>query len=198
MDDALTGSLIKEGMIDQKHRRPPLSENRIAVDRVIQEGDAIEVDDGVSFQVLQTPGHSDCSLSFFEPDRKVLILSDATGYYMPEHDCWWANYFVDYGAYLSSIERLAGLGAEVLCLSHNAVIRGGDEAASYFERVLQATKDYHQRIVDEAKSGKSVREIAEALGSEVYEKKPLFPLDFFQKNCGILVKVSLRHEGIDY
>ena len=44
--------------------------------------------------------------------------------------------------------------------------------------------------------GLSYRGIAEVLGSEVYEKTQLMPLDFFQKNCGILVKNSLRHEGI--
>jgi glyoxylase-like metal-dependent hydrolase (beta-lactamase superfamily II) len=197
LDDALTGALIKEGMIDEQHRAAPLAEKQIPIDRTIKEGDTIDVDEGVALEVLETPGHSDCSLSFYEPGRKILIISDATGYYLPEYEFWWPNYFVDYGTYIQSMERLAGFGAEVLCLSHNAVICEADEVASYFERVLAATKAYHQRIVDEAKQGKSVREIAGPLGSEVYDKKPLFPLDFFQKNCALLVKNSLRHEGIE-
>jgi hypothetical protein len=69
--------------------------------------------------------------------------------------------------------------------------------AAYFESVLQQTRNYHQRIVEQARAGRSVREIAEQLGSEVHEKTPLMPLEFFQKNCGILVKNSLRHEGIE-
>jgi glyoxylase-like metal-dependent hydrolase (beta-lactamase superfamily II) len=196
MDDALTGSLIDLGLVSDEQRRPPLTENRITVDRVVREGDAVEVDEGVAFRVLETPGHSDCSLSFHEPNRNVLIISDATGYYMPQHDGWWPNYFTDYGAYVDSIERLAGIGAEVLCLSHNGVVRGSDDVAEYFRRVLADTKAYHERIVQQANAGKSVREIAEVLGTEIHEKSPLMPVDFFQKNCGILVKQSLRHAGI--
>ena len=66
MDDMLTGALIQSGVVGEQHRRPPLAANQIAVDRVVQEGDRIEVDEGVALEVLETPGHSDCSLSFYD------------------------------------------------------------------------------------------------------------------------------------
>ena len=196
MDEALTGSLAAAGLIADEHRPAPLAEKQIAVDRTVAEGDTIEVDDGVAFQVLQTPGHSDCSLSFFEPHERVLLISDATGYYMPQHDQWWPNYFSGYGPYMDSMRRLAGLDAEVLCLSHNAAVKGAEAVKDYFDRAIAATEAYHRRIVDETKAGKAVRQLAEELGAEVYEKAPLLPLDFFQKNCGLLAKLSLKHEGI--
>ena len=197
MDDGLTGALAGAGLIAETQRRPAMAESTISVDRVLKEGDRIEVDENVFYSVLETPGHSDCSLSFHEPGENILIISDATGYYMPEHDWWWPNYFTDYGAYLGSIKRLADVGAQVLCLSHNGVIRDAEDVAAYFQGAIAATEAYHARVVDEAKSGKSVREIAGGLGSDVYEKTQLMPLEFFQKNCGILVKNSLRHEGIE-
>jgi glyoxylase-like metal-dependent hydrolase (beta-lactamase superfamily II) len=169
-------------------------ENHIAIDRVVGEGDSIEVGPGTAYQVLETPGHSPCSLSFFDPERKVLIISDASGYYMPTHNDWWPNYFSDYGQYVASLERLAGLGAEVLCLSHNGAIRGADDVAAYFQGAIEATRRYHGRIVDEAATGKSPREIGEMLGTEIHEKTPLLPVDFFQKNCGLMAKLSLQHE----
>jgi glyoxylase-like metal-dependent hydrolase (beta-lactamase superfamily II) len=195
MDDALTGSLLKAGLISDAHRPQPLAEKQIAVDRVVKEGDAIAVD-GISLQVLETPGHSECSLSFYEPGQKILVISDATGYYMPERDAWWPNYFGDYRAYVNSMKRLAGLEAEVLCLSHNGVIRGGEEIRVYFRKAVSATEAYHQRIVAEAKAGKTLRQIAEQLGAEVHQNTQLLPLDFFQKSCGLLVKQSLKSEGI--
>ena len=197
VDEALTGSLLKAGLITDEDHPHALAEDRIAVDRIIKEGDAIAVADDVAFTVLETPGHSDGSLSFHEPGGGVLIISDATGYYMPEHDAWWPNYFSGYGAYLDSMTRLAGLGAEVLCLSHNGVITGAEDVRAYFDGAMAATEAYHRRIVDEAKAGKSVRQIAEELGAEVHEKTQLLPLEFFQKNCGLLVKQSLRHEGLE-
>ena len=196
VDEALTGSLLKAGRITEAHRPQPLDDKQIAVDRPLKEGDVIE-GARAHFDVLETPGHSECSLSFREPKRGILIASDATGYYLPDSGFWWPNYFSAYAAYVDSMRRLASLGAEVLCLSHNAVIRGAEDVASYFSGAILATEEYHQRIVDEARAGRGVREIAGQLGSEVYEKTQLLPVEFFQKNCALLVKLSLKHEGIE-
>ena len=195
VDEALTGALLKAGSIAESHRPQPLAEKTIPVDRLLHEGDTVAVG-GTVFHVLQTPGHSECSLSFHEPSRKILVISDASGYYMPEHKTWWPNYFTDYRAYLESMRRLAGLDAEVLCLSHNGAVRGAEDVRAYFRDGLAATEQYHERIVAQARAGKSARQIAEELGAEIHAKTPVLPLDFFQKNCGLLVKQTLRHEGI--
>jgi 2-aminobenzoylacetyl-CoA thioesterase len=192
VDEMLTQSLLAAGTMDEQQRPGPLGVQQIVVDRVVKEGDTLAVG-RLSFAVLETPGHSECSLSFYEPNRKLLVISDATGYYMPQHRAWWPNYFTDYGAYLHSMERLAGLDAEVLCLSHNAAIVGAEDVRAYLAGALAATKQYHQRIIAETAAGKSVREIAEQLGTEIYAKTPLMPVEFFQKNCGLLAKLSLRH-----
>jgi len=196
VDEAVCASLAKLGRIAEEHRPEPFAGSQIAVDRAVKEGDVIAVD-GRGFQVLATPGHSECSLSFYEPAEQILLISDATGYYMPEAGAWWPNYFSDYAAYLASMRRLAGLPAEVLCLSHNGAIRGADDVRAYFAAAIAATEAYHQRIVAQAKAGKSLRQIAEELGTEAYNQTPLLPVDFFQKNCGLLVKQSLRHAGIE-
>jgi glyoxylase-like metal-dependent hydrolase (beta-lactamase superfamily II) len=197
VDDTLTGSLARAGRNTEAHRPAPLAQDRIAVDRLIREGDTVSVDEGVAFRVLETPGHSECSLSFHEPGAGVLVISDATGYYLPGPDFWWPNYFTGYEAYMNSIRRLAALGAEVLCLSHNAAIAGAPAVRAYFDGALAATRQYHERIVSEAGAGRSAREIAGQLGSEVYARTQLLPLDFFQKNCGLLVKQSLRYAGLE-
>ena len=195
IDGAITEGLLKVGMIAERHRPRPLAENRIAVDRLIKEADTVVVD-GISFDVLETPGHSDCSLSFHEPAGRVLIVSDAVPYYMPEHDCWWPCYFTGHQAYLDSMRRLAALDAEILCLGHKGAIKGAAEIKSYFDEVIAATQQYHQRIVEGVKAGTPPRQIAEQLGSEICDKTQFLPLDFFQKNCWLLVKQSLKHEGI--
>jgi glyoxylase-like metal-dependent hydrolase (beta-lactamase superfamily II) len=195
VDDALTSSLLKAGIISQQHRPKPLAEKQIAVDRLIGEGDTITVGE-ITLSVLETPGHSECSLSFHEPDAGLLLISDAAPYYLPEHECWWPDYFAGYGTYVHSLERLAGVGAQILCLGHNGAIHGAEDVELYFNKVISAARQYHQHILDETAAGKPLRQLAEELGAEVYKKCPLLPLEFFQKNCGLLVKQSLRHEGI--
>jgi len=192
IDGILTESLIKAGSITEEHRPELLTENQITVDRILADGDTITVG-GLKFDVLAMPGHSDCSLSFHEPVAGFAIVSDATGFYIPDHDYWWPGYFTDYEAYLESMRRLADLNAKVVCLSHNGVIKGSDEVRAYFDDAMAATEAYHERILTEIETGKSPRELAEELGTEVYEKKPLLPLDFFQKNCALLVKQSTEY-----
>jgi glyoxylase-like metal-dependent hydrolase (beta-lactamase superfamily II) len=190
-DQMLTGALQKAGTLTAADLAQPPAEMKIAVDRVLKEGDKVG-----TFTVLETPGHSDCSLSFHEPSRGILIVSDVTGYYLPEQNWWWPNYFTSYAATLDSIRKLTVLNAEVLCLSHNAVIKGAKEVADYFAGVLAATEAYHQRIVDETKAGKPSAALAAQLGSEVFAKTQLLPLEFFQKSCGLLIKLSLQHAGM--
>ena len=194
-DQTLTESLLAAGSIDEEHRPQPMTQTQIAIDRVLSEADTVTVG-SMGFDVLATPGHSDCSLSFHEPRAGILIVSDVTGYYLPEREWWWPVYFTGYDACLDAMKRLSALSAEVLCLGHNAVIIGADDVKAYFDDAISATEAYHQRIVDQARRGDAVREIAEKLGSEVYERTQLMPLDFFQKNCGLLVKQSLKHEGM--
>jgi len=195
VDQGLTASLLAAGAIGEDHRPEPLAEMRIPVDRVLADGDTVAVG-ALSFNVLATPGHSDCSLSFHEPDAQILIVSDATGYYLPDHEWWWPNYFTGYAAYLDSMRRLSVLPAEVLCLSHNAALTGAGDVKAYFDAAIGATEAYHRRIVADAREGRSPRQIAERLGREVHEKTQLAPLEFFQKNCGLLVKQSMKHEGM--
>jgi len=195
VDDVITDSLLKAGSIRAEHKPDPLEEMRISVDCFHAEGDLLVIGD-VDFNVLFTPGHSDCSLSFHKPADGTLIISDATGYYLP-NDFWWPNYFSHYGEYLDSMRRLATFDAEVLCLSHNAAIVGAEDIKAYFQGAIAATEAYHQRIIDEVNAGKSVREIAGRLGEEIHAKTQLMPLEFFQKNCSLLVKLSMEYEEIE-
>jgi glyoxylase-like metal-dependent hydrolase (beta-lactamase superfamily II) len=195
IDGALTAWLIGKGAITESQKPQALVEMKISVDRVLKEGDTVAVG-GLKFNVIATPGHSDCSLSFFEPSRKIVIVADVTGFYMAEKKTWWPMYFTDYAAYLASNKRLAALGAEIVCLAHNAVITGADEVKKYFDGAIASAEAYHKRIVDAVKGGKDARALAGELGVEIHAQTGSLPVDFFQKNCSLLVKNSLKHEGM--
>lgn len=192
IDGMLTESLIKSGSIGEKHRPEPMKEKQIGVDRVLADGDTVTVGQR-TFNVLETPGHSDCSLSFYESASGLLIISDVTGFYRPDPDYFWPNYFSGYGDTLHSMKRLVALNAEILFLSHNAVITGTDDVKTFFDNALEATEAYHKRIVAELESGKTPEAIANQLGVEVHKQTPMLNVEFFQKNCGLLVKQSAKY-----
>ena len=193
IDGMLTEALIKAGSIAERHRPKPLSENRIPIDRILSDGDTVTVGD-FKFSCLATPGHSDCSLSFHEPNKGILIIADATGYFLPESNYFWPNYFSDYKAYLGSIRRLAQLDAEIVCLGHNAVIKGIETVRTFFEAAIDATEDWHTRILQATEDqSKDPGTIAADLGAEVYDKTQLLNLEFFEKNCELLTKQSAKY-----
>jgi len=196
VDGMLTEALIKAGSIKEEHRPEPLTEKQIAVDKILSDGDTVKVGQR-KFDVLATPGHSDCSLSFHESAARLLIISDATGYYVPECSYFWPNYFTDYGDYVESIRRLVALDAEILCLSHNAVVKGADAVKAYFEGAVAATEAYHERIVADAAVGKAPEQISRQLGIQAHEKTQLLDVEFFQKNCDLMVKQSLKYSQGD-
>jgi glyoxylase-like metal-dependent hydrolase (beta-lactamase superfamily II) len=195
IDGALTSWLLGKGAITESQKPQPLAEPKMVVDRVLKDGDTADVG-GLKFNVLATPGHSDCSLSLFEPEREIAIVADVTGFYFPATKTWWPMYFSDYAAYLASNRRLAALEPEVLCLAHNAVITGGDEVKKYFEGAIASAEAYHKRIIDAVKAGKDPRALAGELGVEIHAVTGSLPVDFFQKNCSLLVKNSMKHEGL--
>ncbi len=192
IDGMLTEVLLKSGSIKEKHRPEPMKEKQIAVDQILNDGDTVTVGRR-TFKVLATPGHSDCSLSFHEPASGLLIISDVTGFYIPESGYFWPNYFTGYGTTLDSIKRLIALDAEILFLSHNAVIKGKDDAKAFFNAAIKAIESYHKRIMTELESGKAPEDIAKQLGIEVHEKTPMLNVEFFQKNCELLVKQSAKY-----
>ncbi|MCC6355000.1 MAG: MBL fold metallo-hydrolase [Verrucomicrobiae bacterium] len=197
IDGMITESLVKNGVIQERHRPTVGAGPTIPVDETVTDGDTIDCG-SFSLSVMATPGHSDCSTSFFDAERRILVSADVTPYYISEHDYWWPNYFTGYAAYIASMGRLAALGAEIVCLGHTATIRGADEARAFFEKGVAATRACHERIVAEVRAGKSPQEVGNAIADEVVAKlPPLLPLDFFQKNCALLVKQSLKDAGIE-
>ena len=112
IDQSLTEALSRRGETIDAAESPPDCSS-IRVDRILHDGDTIAVDD-MQWSVLATPGHSACSISLFEPQARVLIISDASGYYLPEHRYWWPNYFADFGQYVASLERLAALAPKYI------------------------------------------------------------------------------------
>ncbi len=191
IDQALTASLLQMGSINESHKPQPLAEMTIPVDVKLNDGDTVG-----PFTVVDTHGHSDCGLSFHDPTAGVLVVSDATPYYFAESDVYWPCYFTSYRQYVGAMRRLESLDAEVLCLGHNMAITGTADIRAFFDAAIAATETYHRRIVEEIGGGRGADELAKQLGEEIYAKTQLLPVEFFQKNCALLVQQSMRYAGL--
>ena len=110
------------------------------VGRVLKEGDEVKVSDSLTVQVLETPGHTKDTLSYYIPEIKALIASEAAG--IPNKDGYIiCDMLVDYDMYLDSLKKLVNLPVEVLVLGHIFVYTGED-ARRYLGRVIDQCEDF--------------------------------------------------------
>lgn len=106
----------------------------------LQEGESIELSPDLTVQVLETPGHTRDCLSYFIPQKKVLLCSeaagvpDATGNIVSEA-------LVDFDQYYESMSRLSEVEFEVLSLGHRQALVSQD-AKNYFRKSMTHCRDF--------------------------------------------------------
>lgn len=172
---------------------PPTPENyRFEVDLVVAGGDTIDLGNGVIWEIIETPGHSPCHISAYERTGKTLMVGDATGFYVPEKDVFWPNYFISLKSYLESIRKLAAFPAERAVLSHNAVVEG--DVHRYFESAMVATRAYHENILKQLNHGNSAEGIALEGAQFVSSLTDIQPFKVMYDLCKLMINRS-RENG---
>ena len=144
---------------DEINDLPPiLMDYHFGLDLKVKNGEKIGLGHGIEWEVYETPGHSHCHISLFEKKEETLAVGDATGFYVPEKDAFWPNYFVSLEDYLNSIRTMANLPAKRAVLSHNCVIFG--RVREHLKYAMKATEKYHHELLRRLAKGESAERIA--------------------------------------
>lgn len=110
------------------------------VDLTLKDGELLDLSRDITVQVLETPGHTRDSLSYFISRNKVLLCSeaagipDATGYVVSEA-------LVSFDQYYESMMRLSKVEYDVLCLGHRQALLGQD-AKNYFQKSMADCRQF--------------------------------------------------------
>ena len=112
------------------------------VDRVLADGERIELGAGSTVEVIAAPGHTWDSLSYYLPERKILIASEAAGCTDGTGEVV-TEFLADYPAYVDTIRRLSRLDVEIFCQGHRLVYTGTD-VPPFFERSLEAAAIFRE------------------------------------------------------
>ena len=91
--------------------------------KTVAEGDRIDLG-GTTLNVLYTPGHTNCSITAYEPDRKALFASDGGG--IPYRDGSFASANTNFTQYMESLEKMKPLVVDYLCADHYGYVTGED------------------------------------------------------------------------
>ena len=166
----------------------PVEDYAFHVDSVVKEGDRIDLGEGIVWNVYETPGHSPCHITLFEEKEGTMAIGDTTGFYVPEKDVFWPNYFESLDKYCSSIRKLATLPAKRAILSHNAVIE--EDVRKHLEKAMKATEEYHHELITRLESGEISEEIAMEKARFVDSLTDIQPFRIMYDLCKLMIKNS--------
>ena len=191
-DNSLTQILINKGEIAEAPQS--IANRRIDVGHIIKDKDMIDLGDGVAWRVIETPGHSPCHTSYFEMKERIVAIGDATGFYAPDKDVFWPNYFDSLKNYCDSILKLRELPAAIGVLSHNYIVN--ENVSSFLKKAYDATKNYHYDLIRRVNSDgieKFVTENADWVNSLTTDH----PYKLMMNLSKILVKRSFAESQIE-
>jgi glyoxylase-like metal-dependent hydrolase (beta-lactamase superfamily II) len=169
----------------------PLADYRFHVDTVLEDGQVLDLGNGIRWRVYATPGHSHCQLSLLEEKEGTLVLGDAAGFYMPKLEAFWPNYFASLPKYCASLVRLGTLTAARLALGHHGVIEGGCRA--FLAKALEQTRAYHQEMLSRTDSGEDVGKVAQEKAKWVEPNSEFMPHQLTEMCCQLLIKQSRKN-----
>jgi glyoxylase-like metal-dependent hydrolase (beta-lactamase superfamily II) len=174
----------------------PVGDYAFVVDAIVKEGDRIDLGAGIVWNIYDTPGHAPCHISLFEEKEDTLALGDAAGFYVPEKDVFWPNYFESIEKYCASIRKLAALPAKRALLSHHGVVKG--DVRQHLEKAMKATEKYHQELMERLHKGEVVEAIAMDKARFVDSLTDIQPFKVMYDLCKVLIKNSLQNGKGDH
>lgn len=137
---------------------------------VVSEGAQIDLG-GLTVQILETPGHSSCSITAYVPEMRALFPSDGGG--IPYKEIILSSGNSNFTQYQQSLEKLKSLDVDIFCADHYGYVTGR-EAESIIVRGIDAAKDYRAMVEETYRRTSSLDATVQALVTERYTQVPDF------------------------
>jgi len=163
--------------------------------RAVGENDHIPLSAGRRLEVVETPGHTRCSISFLLRPENILFAGDAAGV-VETNGRVKPLFLSSYSQYEASLKKLLGLEAEVLALAHNTAVRGKDRVREFLDASLAETRALKEKIISWLGQTDDLTRIAERILDEEYFSPTLMgPREALMINVTAMVK-SIYHEFV--
>ncbi|MFD0963079.1 MBL fold metallo-hydrolase [Pseudofulvibacter geojedonensis] len=147
--------------------------------RTLKANEKIKCAADLIFNVIPTPGHSDCSIALFEEYSGRLFASDALGEYFSPKE-WFPLAFSSISDYLNSIDLLKSTEPKTIALGHSECLSGiiAKEAFHY------STESTHRIIEDVQQNLKKLEK--EAVVQLLHQKYAYNSQEFVPENLHYL------------
>lgn len=162
--------------------------DNLKVDIAVCDGDIIKAGD-MAFEVINLPGHTKCSVGYYNKKHKLLLGCETIGVFNGVDDVV-PSYLVGYKMALDSIEKVGKLDIENILTPHYGLL-DKRQTKMYLEKAKQRTVAVAENIVNQFKNGKTNEQIAAEFENEFYHGyiKEVYPIDAMRLNTGIMIEL---------
>ena len=160
--------------------------------RALKENEVLELPNGQTIKVFETPGHTRCSISFLLKPENILFPGDAAGV-MEKNGKIKPLFLSSYSQYERSLKKLMTLEAEVLALPHNHAIKGKKKIQEFLANSLSETQKLKTEILIELQNTQDFNLIAEIILNRDYS----FPTIMGPREA-LLINVTAMVKSIYY
>ena len=170
---------------------------KIPIYLTVQDGDELDLGGDCRIRIIDTPGHSLCSISAYLPSVQTLFISDAGGFISSPGQNF-PCFFSGFQSYLDSLQRLKDIGARVIAPAHNKVVTGRELTGQFWEAAEQAALQMGIKIGRNLEGGEEFREIVNKIFQEQYRDDLTI---YSEKNilgCIEALVKRISEEGKDY
>ena len=142
------------------------------LDFTVSSGQVIDLGENSSVKVIHTPGHTWDFMSYWLPEMKILVASEAVGC-DDGHGNIVTEFLVDYDQYRKSLEKLTKLDVEILCPGHNVILTGPD-SKDYMRSSLRQAADYVSMVEGFLRSEQgNIKRVVSRVKAWQWDPKPL-------------------------
>ena len=136
----------------------------------VSDGNRIDLGN-LEVNILETPGHSSCSISAYIPQLRILFASDCGG--IPYRNTIISSGNSNFTSYQESLERLKNLEVEYFCADHYGFVVG-EEAGKFIPSAIEAANEFRTKIENTYFCKQDISASAEELVRSFYLENPAY------------------------
>jgi glyoxylase-like metal-dependent hydrolase (beta-lactamase superfamily II) len=112
----------------------------------LKEGDLLDLGDGLQLRVFETPGHSICAMTVYEPERNWLFPSDSLHFPAGNGKEFMPTVSESFSQYLNSLRKLENLKIRLCAWEHHGVMKNHD-AENIVKKGINFTIHFKDQIL---------------------------------------------------
>ena len=162
------------------------------VDETVSDGDVIDLGD-LSFTVLETPGHTRCSIALYCPREAFLVSSETLGLFTGTPHLVMPCFLTGYAASVRSVRRVLPLPVTAILFPHLG-LRRGEEIRGFFADALVCFEQTKDDVLAAYRAGRRGDDLIRVLSDRFYTEQTAAyqPRQAFLLNASYMIPLLVR------